>query len=66
MDNLRSFLGIRRIDKVPNARMIKLCGVSKRMNERIDEAVLLRFDHVERMENDRLAKTVYVGECTDG
>ena len=34
-------------------------------DERIDEGVLRWFDHVERMENDRIAKRVYVGESAD-
>ena len=29
----------------------------------IDEGVLQRFGHVERMENDKIAKRVYLGEC---
>ena len=33
------------------------------VDERIDECVLRRFGHVERMENDKIAKRVYVGEC---
>ena len=32
-------------------------------NERIDEGVLQWFSHVERMENDRIVKRVYVGKC---
>ena len=35
----------------------------KVLNERIDEGVLRCFGHVERMERDRIAKKVYVGEC---
>ena len=35
----------------------------KGLDERIDEGVLGWFDHVERMEWDRIAKRVYVGEC---
>ena len=31
-------------------------------DERIDEGVLRWFGHVERMENDRIAKRVYVGD----
>ena len=31
----------------------------KRVDERIDEGVL----HVEKIENDRIAKRVYVGKC---
>ena len=59
MDNLRSLLGIRRIGKALNERII-----TKRVNERIDEGVFRWFDHVERMENDGIANRVYVGECT--
>ena len=40
MDNLRGFLGIRRMDKVPNARIKELWGVKKVLDERIDEGVL--------------------------
>ena len=32
------------------------------MDEKIDESVLRWFSHVERMENDRITKRVYVGE----
>ena len=37
--------------------------MTKGVDEWIDEGVLLWFGHVERMENDRIAKGVYVGEC---
>ena len=35
----------------------------KGVDERIDEDILWWFNHVERMEKDRIAKKVYVGEC---
>ena len=62
MDSLRGLVGIRRMDRVPNAQRRKLCGVKKGVDERMDEGFLRRFGHVERMENDRIAKRVYVGE----
>ena len=37
--------------------------MTKGVNEKIDEGVLRWFGHVERMENNRKAKRVYVGEC---
>ena len=40
MDNLRGLLGIRRVDRVPNARISELCGVKKGLYKRIDESVL--------------------------
>ena len=40
MDNLRGLLGIRRMDKVLNARIRQLCGVTKVVAEKIDNGVL--------------------------
>ena len=40
MDNLRGLLGIRRMDKVLNAWIWQLCGVTKGVNKKIDEGVL--------------------------
>ena len=33
------------------------------MDENIDEGVLHWFGHIERIENDRIAKNVHVWEC---
>ena len=63
MGNLRGLLVIRRMDKVPNARITELCGVTKGVGERIDEGFLRWFGNVERMENDKIATRVYTGEC---
>ena len=40
MDKLRGLLGIRRMGEVPNARIRQLCGVTKGVDEKIDEGVL--------------------------
>ena len=61
MDNLRGLLGIRRMDRVQNARIRRLCGLTKGIDERIDEVVLWGFGHMKRMEKDRIAKRIYVG-----
>ena len=37
--------------------------MTKGIDGRIDEGVLRWFGHVERMEKNRIAKRVYVGEC---
>ena len=37
MNNLRGFLGIGSMDRVPNARIRKLCRVRKVLDKRIDE-----------------------------
>ena len=62
MDNLKGLLGVRRIGKVPNARIRQLCGVTKGLDEKIDEGVPQWLSHVGRIENDRIAKRVYVRE----
>ena len=51
------------MDKVPNVQISKLCRVTKGVDEKINGSVLRWLVHVERMENDRIAKKVYVGEC---
>ena len=40
MDNLRFLLGIRSMDKVPNAGIKKLCRVMKGVDKRMDKGVL--------------------------
>ena len=40
MDKIRSLFGIRRMDRVPNARIREMCGVRKGLDERIDEGIL--------------------------
>ena len=60
MNNLRGLLGIRRMDKFPNARIRQLCGVTNDVDKKIDEGVFRWFGHMERMENNRIAKRVYV------
>ena len=49
MDNLRDLFGIKRMDKISNARI-------REVDERIDERVLHWFSYVESIENDRIAK----------
>ena len=70
MDNLRALLGIRRMDRVPNAWIRELWEVRKGLDERIDEGTLRWFCHVKRVERDRVAKRVYVrewaGNCSVG
>ena len=63
MDNLKGLLGNKRMNRVPNAQVKELCGVTKGVDESIDEGVLRCFGHVERMEKDKIAKRIYVGEC---
>ena len=59
----RGLLGIKRMNKFPNARIKQLCKRPRVWMKKIDAGVLRWFGHVERIENDRIAKRVYVGEC---
>ena len=52
MDNLRGFLGIRRMDRV---LIRELFGV----DERVEESILRWFGYIERMENDIIVEEVY-------
>ena len=63
MDNLWGLLGIRRMDKITNSRIRQCCGVMNVVDEKIDEGVLLMVGHVDMIENNRIAKKVYVGVC---
>ena len=40
VDNIRSLLGIRKMDKVLNAWIMELCRVRKGMDKKIDKGVL--------------------------
>ena len=53
MDNFKELFGIRRMDRL---QMHVLKSVAKG----VDESILRWFYHIERMENDRIAKRVYI------
>ena len=63
MESLRRLLGIMRMDRVLKAQIMELCKVKWGLNERIDEGMLQWFREVEGMENDKIAKKVYVEVC---
>ena len=63
IDKIRIMLGVRMMDRVLNAWIREFCRVVKGVDERIEEDVRRLFSHMERMENDRIAKRLYVGEC---
>ena len=51
-----SLLVIRRINRIPNAEVLGLCGRKEEMGERINESVLLRFGNIHRMKNSIIQK----------
>ena len=52
MDNLKGLFGMKRIDRMPNAQVREMCGVTKEA----DESVCPPFSHTERMESSRIPK----------
>ena len=46
----------------PECMARELYGMTKGIDEMIDESVLRQFGNIERMRNNRIAKRVYVGE----
>ena len=59
---LRNICGLRRIDRVPNVEIRRMCGKNVSVSQRMDQGVLRWFGHVERMGNERLVKRVYDSE----
>ena len=59
MNCLRNICGLRRIDRVPNVEIRRMCGKNVSVSQRMDQGVLRWFGHVERMRNERLVKRVY-------
>ena len=51
MDNLKVFLGIRRMDKVPNVRIRELYRMVKGVDEGSNEGILRWFGHIEMLWN---------------
>ena len=62
MNCLRNICGLRRIDRVPNVEIRRMCGKNVSVSQRMDQGVLKWFGHVERMGNERLVKRVYDSE----
>ena len=61
MDNLRSLLGRKRVERILYTQDGELCDVKKVVDEMNAESALRWFDHIERTENSRIAGTVWEG-----
>ena len=55
---LRSMCEVTRRDRVRNEEIRRRCGLQKSLSERREAAVLRLFEHVERMEGERLVKKI--------
>ena len=61
---LRYMAGVTVMDRVRNEEIRRRVGVEKDLADRVDERVLGWFGHVERMENERLAKQIVGSEVS--
>ena len=59
MNCLRNICGLKRTDRVPNVEIRRRLGKSVSVSQIIDQGVLRWFGHVERMEDERMAKRVH-------
>ena len=59
MNCLRSICGVRRIDRVRNEEVRRMCGKERSVGMKIDQSVLRWFGHVERMNEERMVRRVY-------
>ena len=60
MSCLRSMCGVTRWDRVRNEEIRRSVGVEASLSDRVDRCVLRWFGHVERMDETRMVKKVYV------
>ena len=54
MDNLMGLLGLRRVNRVPNARIREVCEVAKAVDERIDQSFLCWLGYIGRKKESRI------------
>ena len=63
MDYLRKIVGVRRTDKVRNTMVREICGVKAGVDGRRERLMLGWFGHMNRMDDARTVKRIYVSEC---
>ena len=50
MKCLGSLVGVSRMDRVRNEEVRRIAGIGSKLASRVDQSVLRRFEHVERMD----------------
>ena len=66
MKCLRSLVGVSRMDKVRNEEVYRRAGIERELASRADQRVLRCFDHVERMDEYRMARIKLMAEVSGG
>ena len=59
MKCLRSLVGVSRMDRVGNEEVSNRAEIERELASRADQGVLRWFGHVERMDENRMARRVY-------
>ena len=66
MKCLRSLVGVSRSDKVRNEEVRRRAGIERELATRADQRVLRSFGHVERMDDYRMTRRVFMAEVSGG
>ena len=66
MKCLRSLVGVSRMDRVRNEEVRRRAGIEMELASRADQRVLRWFEHVERMDDYRMARRVVMAEVCGG
>ena len=64
MKCLRSFVGVSRMDRVRNEEVRRRAGIGMELASRADQRVLRWFGHVERMDDYRMARRVFMAKVS--
>ena len=66
MKCLRSLVGVSRMDRVRNEEVCMRAGIERELASRAHQRVLRWFGHVERMDEYRMARRVFMAEVSGG
>ena len=64
MKCLRSLVGVSRMDRVGNEEVRRRAGIERELVSRADKRVLRWFGHVERMDENRMARRVLMAKVS--
>ena len=62
----KELVGVSRMDRVRNEEVHRRAGVKSKLASRADQKVLRWFGHVERMDEHRMARRVFMAEVEGG
>ena len=63
---VRSLVGVSRMDRVTNEEVRRRAGIERELASRAGQRVLRWFGHMERMDDYRMARRVFMAEVSGG